>query len=192
MVTIWQGKSSQLSIRRLHASYLHTMGESAIALCPLYGKPSDILDKPSRSYLPLPPPLADQVGTNDAYIHPGSVSTPLPIFLSHMNHFLTSLTSPSSPYSIASTPVSIILITPHPIILHMRPGFHEPGYVPEQDPTRQRAFRDAMLELGKERKVREGDERWNKSGWKVEVLNLWEVMLRDAGGEGEVLERYYT
>jgi hypothetical protein len=74
----------------------------------------------------------------------------------------------------------------------MRPGFHEPGYVPEQDPTRQRAFRDAMLELGKERQVREGDERWNKSGWKVEVLNLWEVMLRDAGGEGEVLERYYT
>ena len=75
----------------------------------------------------------------------------------------------------------------------MRPGFDAPGYVQEQDADRQREFRDAVLQVGKEWKEKEKDPGCNTTGWKVEVLDLWAVMVQEAGGEGaEKLEKYYT
>jgi hypothetical protein len=75
----------------------------------------------------------------------------------------------------------------------MRPGFGSEGYVPEQDADRQREFRDAVLQVGKEWKEKERDPGCNTTGWKVEVLELWAVMVQEAGGEeAEKLEKYYT
>lgn len=110
-----------------------------------------------------------------------------------MNHFLTSLTSPDSSYSIADTPISIVLITPHPIMLHMRANYGQPGWVKEQDPANQRLYRDAVVNLGKEWKEKERLERWNATGWRVETLDMWDVMRQAAGGlEDGMLERFYT
>jgi hypothetical protein len=59
-------------------------------------------------------------------------------------------------------------------------------------PERQREFRDAALQVGKEWKEKEHSEE-NKTGWKVEVLDFWSAMVQDAQGEEDaLLAKYFT
>lgn len=141
--------------------------------------------------------VVDLTGTNDAAISPSPQMVPLESFISNLNFFLSSLTSASSPYSVASTPISIILIALQPIVPTMKPSFNAPGHVKQLDPANQRRYRDAILQVGAEWKERE-EKRGErvKSGaeeqdWKIEVLDFWEVMVRDAGGEEDALLAKY-
>ena len=53
-------------------------------------------------------------------------------------------------------------------------------------------YKDAALKVGAEWKAKEASEE-NKTGWKVEVLNFWDVMVEDAEGEEDaLLARYFT
>ncbi|OCF38036.1 hypothetical protein I317_04819 [Kwoniella heveanensis CBS 569] len=125
-------------------------------------------------------------GTNDSVNFPNPRATPPEVFKSNTHHMLTQLTSPTSPYAIADTPVHIILITP------------PPPYDPQvplpakwvRDQARSLRFAEAVRELGKEWKVREGSEE-NQTGWRVEVLDLWAEMEKRAGGLGHGLAPFF-
>lgn len=100
------------------------------------------------------------------------------------------LTSPSSPYAVADTPISIILITPAPIVPSLFGDVYDPATA-WRVPEVHRQFHDAVVDVGREWKAKEQGEG-NKTGWKVETLDLWEALVMDAGGEDdEALEKYY-
>ena len=131
-------------------------------------------------------------GTNDAPISPKPTSTPVERYIDNLNFFMHSLTSPDSPYAVADTPVSIVLIACQPIVPRMIPAWNAPDAVRWLVPERQREFRDAALQVGKEWKEKEHSEE-NKTGWKVEVLDFWSAMVQDAQGEEDaLLAKYFT
>jgi len=181
LVTIWFGMSS-----------FSSRHPCILSLSPrLFSR--FLLDRLSRHVSPLSSPQTPRFptfsltkplhpGTNDATLPPLPQSTPLPTFLANLNHFLTSLTSPSSPYAVTDTPVSIILITPPPIVR----GMMEVGKRGDRTPERTREFRDAVLKLGSD---------WGESGkgrgigWKVATVDLWGAIMRAAGANDEGEDR---
>lgn len=74
----------------------------------------------------------------------------------------------------------------------MKPDYNKAGAIRWLVPEHHRKFRDGVLQLGKEWKVKEQSEE-NRTGWKVEVLDFWKVLVDDAQGEEDaLLARYYT
>jgi hypothetical protein len=94
-----------------------------------------------------------------------------------MNHFLRLLTSPTSPYTVADTPLSIVLITPTPPSYLTMDDFKRT--IRTMDATRE--YKDAVLKIGKANES--GPE--NTTGWKIETLDFWEAMMDAAGEEVE-------
>jgi hypothetical protein len=94
---------------------------------------------------------------------------------------------------VADTPISIVLIACQPIVPRMIPAYNKPDTERWLVPERQRMYKDAALQVGREWKEREQSEEHNKTGWKVEVLDFWEAMVRDAEGEEDaLLAKYFT
>jgi hypothetical protein len=99
-----------------------------------------------------------------------------------MNFLLSQLTNKDSPFAVADTPVSIVLITPTcPVIGMISVGNRHTRSVESTS-----LFRQAVLDIG---------EEWARkdkpSGWGLETLDFWSAMIEDAGGEGQPLEAYY-
>jgi hypothetical protein len=113
-------------------------------------------------------------------------TVPVSQFTDNLNHILSLLTSPASPYAVADTPLSIVLMTPCPPLVAQQPAEHQAFRSVEST----RAFRDAVLEIGREWKVKEA-EPGNKIGWRIETLDLWNALAAAAGGEGDGLAPYY-
>ncbi|RSH91344.1 hypothetical protein EHS25_009643 [Saitozyma podzolica] len=120
------------------------------------------------------------LGTNDSVIQPGWAHVPLADFIDHMNHFLRLLTSPTSPYTVADTPLSIVLITPTPPSYLTMDDFKRT--IRTMDATRE--YKDAVLKIGEEWKANESGPE-NTTGWKIETLDFWEAMMDAAGEEVE-------
>ena len=131
-------------------------------------------------------------GTNDAPSAPKPQTNTIERYIDNLNFFMHSLTSADSPYAVADTPVSIILIACQPIVPHMIPAYNKPDAVRWLHLENQRKFKDAALQVGMEWKAKEQSED-NKTGWKVEVLDFWQVMVDDAEGEEDaLLAKYFT
>jgi hypothetical protein len=113
-------------------------------------------------------------------MQPGWAHAPLADFIDHMNHFLRLLTSPTSPYAVADTPLSIVLITPTPPSYLKMDDFKRT--IRTMDATRE--YKDAVLKIGEEWKTKESDPE-NTTGWKIETLDFWGAMVDAAGGEVE-------
>ncbi|WVF72892.1 hypothetical protein IAT40_007710 [Kwoniella sp. CBS 6097] len=135
------------------------------------------------------------LGTNDAALPGHKQHVPLSTFKANMNHFLDSLTSPSSPYAVAQTPeaLNIVLITPtifNPLQWEVD--------LPEKEKSRtvevMRTYKDAVLELGREWKKEERDQKTGKEGWKIETIDLWDAVVSANGGRGAgpELERFFN
>ncbi|ODN87723.1 hypothetical protein L198_06953 [Cryptococcus wingfieldii CBS 7118] len=120
-------------------------------------------------------------GTNDATSLPNPQHNTIQDFQSNLTHFLTSLTSPSSPYAAAQNPraLNIVLITPPPVYA---PQMDERGRR-ERTLERTKEFVDVVKALGAEWGP-EGREGKGKE-WKVGVLDLWGAMEKEVGlGDG--------
>lgn len=114
---------------------------------------------------------------------------PLNEFTSNLNAMLVALTSASSPYAAADTPLSIILITPGPCW----PGMFEPDTGRDEwcIPENMKMYRDAVLKVGAEWKMKEeADPRSPK--WMIETVDAWGDLVNAAGVEGEGLRPYFT
>ncbi|CAD6568735.1 MAG: hypothetical protein TREMPRED_004739 [Tremellales sp. Tagirdzhanova-0007] len=120
-------------------------------------------------------------GTNDSVLPSREQHVSLPLFISNLSHFLDCLTSPNSPYAVADTPISIILITPPPC-LHSQ---MEVEKRPHRSLERTREFRDAVVQLGKQ-----WDDRSNGKSWAVKTVDLWKAMVTEVG-EGEELAPFF-
>jgi len=142
--------------------------------------------KEDAAHVPVVRMVTIWFGTNDSVLPSKEQYTPIDVFVSIMDKFLENLTSPSSPYAVASTPVSIILITPGPMLFSLMGG----GKPTFRSMERTKEFVDAVLSIGQRWKGIEG--RQNTSGWKIATVNLWDAMVRDAGGMGEELAPYLT
>jgi len=106
-----------------------------------------------------------------------------------MQTLFEALTSPSSPYAVADSPISIILITPGPPLHSQMPEEKRPG----RSVQRTGEFRDEVIRLYHEWKALEQKQtveegRW---GWKIALVDFWGEMVKDAGGLGEELAPYY-
>lgn len=130
--------------------------------------------------------LTERVGTNDAVKPPVQRAVPLETFRQNIEHILTSLTSPDSPYDVAAHPVSIVLITPSPL-LSSQLAEHKKVQL-SQDHTKQ--YRDALLDIAEQWKQKEQSAE-NTVGWKLEVLDFWKAIEQAAGGLGEELAPMY-
>lgn len=56
-------------------------------------------------------------------------------------------------------------------------------------------YRDAVLQVGRDWKVKEAEREAAGSGgkgWKVEVVDFWRDLVDAAGGEGEELRPYFA
>lgn len=106
-----------------------------------------------------------------------------------MNHILDSLTSPSSPYAVADTPVSIVLITPGPCLHSQMEEFKRP----HRSLKRTGDFREEVIRLGQEWKAKEKEQQVEegKFGWKISTLDFWGALADEAGGVGEELAPYF-
>jgi hypothetical protein len=137
-------------------------------------------------------PEADPApGTNDSVLPPKDQSVSLPDFVKNLHAILSDLTSPSSPYAIADTPLSIVLITPGPCLTSMFESYQVKWRTPEST----REFRDAVLQVGAEWKAREKAQELNgakQRGWSIETVDFWADLVKQAGGEGEELRPYLT
>ncbi|WWD19723.1 hypothetical protein CI109_104187 [Kwoniella shandongensis] len=130
------------------------------------------------------------LGTNDAALPGHAQHVPLSTFKTNMNHFLHSLTSPSSPYAASHNPKAknIILITP----TIFNPLQWEAD-LPDKDKSRKlettRKYKDAVLELGEEWRAKS-----EKEGWGLGVVDLWGAMAAANGGkeEGKELEKFFN
>lgn len=117
---------------------------------------------------------------------------PLQDFENNMNTLLQWLTSPSSPYAVADTPVSIVLLTPGP------PCFSQMG---DGNPTfrsieRTRSFKDAVLRIGQEWMMKRDEAQKNlhkgAHTWKVATVDVWKAFEEAAGGIGDGLKPFLT
>jgi lysophospholipase L1-like esterase len=101
---------------------------------------------------------------------------------------------PDSPYAIADTPVSIILMTPGPLL----PSMYDPATDKAEWclPGRMKLFRDAVLAVGAEwkakAKLRDAELDQGVMGWAVETLDVWGDLVAVAGGAGEELRPFMT
>lgn len=131
--------------------------------------------------------LADMTGTNDSVLPPKDQTVPLETFADNLNSIMLSLTSPTSPYAIADTPLSIILITPGPCL----PTMFENYKVKWRTLESTRRFKDAVLALGQIWKER-SNEQTGSRGWSIETVDFWKDLVDKAGGEEEELRPFFT
>lgn len=114
---------------------------------------------------------------------------PLSAFTENLTSFFNALTSPGSPYAVADTPVSIILITPGPPYL--------PQMAPATQATRSvgrtKQFRDEVVRLYHEWKALEAKQHIKEGewGWKIALVDFWELLTSAAGGEADGLVPFY-
>jgi len=129
------------------------------------------------------------IGTNDSVTQGRDQYLPLSTFTANMKTMFDALTSPSSPYAVADSPVSIILITPGPPLHSQMPEDRRPG----RSVARTGAFRDEVIRLFHEWKALEAQQTLVKGewGWKVSLVDFWGELVKDAGGIGEELAPYY-
>lgn len=106
-----------------------------------------------------------------------------------MQKFFEALTSSSSPYAVADSPVSIILITPGPPLHSQMPGDRRAG----RSVDRTGQFRDEVIRLYHEWKAVESKQKVDEGGWgwKIALVDFWGLVEEDAGGLGEELAPYY-
>lgn len=126
-------------------------------------------------------------GANDACLPQRTQHLPLEKYKSNLSHYISSLLTPSSPYYQPHT--RIILITPPPIVPSQRNthqtqsgNAHLP---PDREIEHSRKYKQACLDVGKEWMEKE------EGKGKVGVVDAWEVLVTDAGGEGDVLIPYF-
>lgn len=146
---------------------------------------NEIFAKKEEKNVPVIRLVTIWFGTNDAALPPLPNHVPLDEFVPNLEYILNSLTSESSPYGVAGTPgTNIVLITPAPILLSMTPPDRQiPGRVRSA-----KAYRDAVLMVGEKFKAKEKAD----GNWKLGVIDLWGAMIQAAGGEGEELRPYLT
>jgi isoamyl acetate esterase len=131
-------------------------------------------------------------GANDACLPGSPQHVPLPRFTANIEHYLTSLTSPSSEWYIPSA--NIILITPPPLVESMREQVML-AYPPDQrfkgrEIDVSRAYQREVLRIGQEWKVKGKNQ--GAGSWNVGVVDLWKALVDKAGGEGDLLIPYFT
>jgi hypothetical protein len=138
-------------------------------------------------------PLTDTIGVNDATLPPNEAALPIEQFIENMHQLLSDLTSFESPYAIADTPLSIILITPGPVFSDMfEPGSGKADHWCQAEPTK--LFRNAVLKIGEEWKERETREKEAKGPLAkmcaIEAIDFWGDVVSAAGGERECLRPF--
>ncbi|WVR00104.1 hypothetical protein IAU59_007246 [Kwoniella sp. CBS 9459] len=135
------------------------------------------------------------LGTNDAALPGRKQHVPLSNFKDNMNHFLEGLTSPSSPYAVSQLPeaLNIVLITPT-IFSPLQWEADLPDKEKSRDLEVTRTYKDAVLELGREWKKKEQEQRDGKNGWRIETIDLWDAVVRANRGReaGPELERFFN
>jgi len=105
---------------------------------------------------------------------------PLPLYLTNLTSFLTSVTDGKT-YPFVP---NIILITPPPLLQSMMP---DPESRAQRELTNTKKYRQGVLDLASEWKAESAKEEW-----RVGVIDVWEAIIQDAGGEGEELRPYFT
>lgn len=111
--------------------------------------------------------------------------TPLPLFRQNLEFFLESLTSSSSPYAAAHSPLSIVLITPAPMCESLLP----PVLAEAREAEVTKQYVDVVNELAKEWRAK-GEKEGGK--WRVEGVDMWKAVLDDAAGDEEKMKGYFT
>ena len=106
-----------------------------------------------------------------------------------MQKFFEALTSSSSPYAVADSPVSIVLITPGPPLHSQMPEDRRAG----RSVDRTGQFRAEVIRLYHEWKAVESEQKVYAGGWgwKIALVDFWGLVEEDAGGLGEELAPYY-
>lgn len=110
---------------------------------------------------------------------------PLPEFRSNLEFFLESLTSTSSPYAAAQSPLSIVLVTPAPMYGPLLPPVLAEAR--ESDVTKQ--YVDVVNDLASEWREK-GEKEDGK--WRVEGIDMWKAVLDDAKDDEEKMKGYFT
>lgn len=113
---------------------------------------------------------------------PGTAqSVPLEKYIDNLNYYISSLVEPSSAYY--QPEARIVLISPPPFVYSMRLEQPLPPHVPkgeqgkERTLERTRQFKDACVAVGNE---------WSqKTSGKVQLLDLWKVIVTAAGSEND-------
>ncbi|ORX35420.1 SGNH hydrolase-type esterase domain-containing protein [Kockovaella imperatae] len=123
------------------------------------------------------------LGTNDSVIgRDQSQSTSR--LVSNLEIILDALTSPESPYAVASTPVSIILMTPGPCVVSDMPKENQKYRTAEKH----REYRDAVIEVGEKYKALEEENNarlGDRYGWKIATADVWQELMSAAAGDNE-------
>lgn len=127
------------------------------------------------------------VGTNDACLphNPMGQHCSLTQFRENLTFFLESLTSESSPYAAAQSPLSIVLVTPPAMCVEMLP----PVLAEARDPEVTKQYVDVVLDLAKEWKGK-GEKEGGK--WRVEGIDMWASILKDVAGDEEKMKGHFT
>lgn len=115
------------------------------------------------------------------------MSVPINVFTRNVQSILSALTSSDSPYAVADTPVSIVLITPGPCLPSMFPDPAKKEWCTQDS---MRKYRDAVLEVGKEWKSKEAEQATAR-GWSIETVDAWGSVVGQAGGQAEELRPYF-
>jgi hypothetical protein len=107
---------------------------------------------------------------------------PLDVFTAHMRTIINAFTSPTSPYAVSDTPVSIVLITPGPP-LHSQMAEDRRA---TRSAERTRQFRDEVIRLFGEYKEEEGKQEVEEGGygWKIALLDFWNLLETEATADG--------
>ncbi|KAJ9095994.1 hypothetical protein QFC21_005357 [Naganishia friedmannii] len=120
-------------------------------------------------------------GANDASVPGTAQSVPLEKYVDNLNYYISSLVEPSSEYY--QPEARVILISPPPFVHSMRLEQPLPPHVSkgeqgkERTLERTREFKDACLALGNE---------WSKkTSGKVQLLDLWKVIVGAIGSEND-------
>lgn len=129
-------------------------------------------------------------GTNDSVLPGREQHLPISEFTANMRQILDALTSPSSPYAVSDTPVSIVLITPGP---PYHPQMADDARRSSRSVERTREFRDEVVRLHAEYKEKEAkqDPREGEWGWKIALVDFWGDIEAQAGGVGDGLVPFY-
>lgn len=111
---------------------------------------------------------------------------PLDEYRANLTYFLESLTSASSPFAAAHSPLSIVMITPPAMYRPMLP----PVLAEAREEETTKKYVDIVLELAAEWSKKGKEEG---KGWRVEGIDLWSKILEDAGGQKEKkMAEYFT
>ncbi|WWC91786.1 uncharacterized protein L201_006733 [Kwoniella dendrophila CBS 6074] len=125
-------------------------------------------------------------GTNDSVNFPNPRATHPNHFKENMEYFLYNLTSSNSIYEISETPIHILLITPPPPYDPQIPSAAK--WI--RNKKRSLEFANVLRNLAKDWKIKEKGHE-NKSGWTVELLDLWKALEEEVGEKEQGLEPFF-